>query len=84
MAFLMGRQYELFILSATGNTGELCAEHISTHLPTDLRWAVAGRSGVNSEALVLRKYGAPSSSLQSVLEELYMLLSDDPKTCPVS
>jgi short subunit dehydrogenase-like uncharacterized protein len=27
----------------TRYTGELCAQHITTHLPTDIKWAVAGR-----------------------------------------
>lgn len=38
------RQYELVVLGATGYTGKLCAQHITAHLPTDLRWAIAGRS----------------------------------------
>ena len=32
------------LLGATGYTGKYCAEHIVTHLPTDLKWAIAGRS----------------------------------------
>lgn len=39
-----GRKYELILLGATGYTGELCAVYITDHLPTNLRWAVAGRS----------------------------------------
>lgn len=27
-----------------GYTGQLTAEHVATHLPTNLKWAVAGRS----------------------------------------
>lgn len=27
-----------------GYTGQLTAEHIAAHLPTNLKWAVAGRS----------------------------------------
>ncbi|KAI9675328.1 MAG: hypothetical protein M1817_001231 [Caeruleum heppii] len=38
------RQYELVLFGATGYTGKLTAEHITTHLPSDLRWALAGRS----------------------------------------
>lgn len=55
------RQYELVLFGATGYTGKLCAEHIITHLPTDLRWAVAGRS---------------ASKLSAVLEELQHLNPD--------
>lgn len=38
------RQYDLVVFGATGYTGLLCAEHITTHFPTDLKWAIAGRS----------------------------------------
>jgi short subunit dehydrogenase-like uncharacterized protein len=38
------RKYELVLLGATGYTGRLTAEHITTNLPTDLKWAVAGRN----------------------------------------
>lgn len=45
------RQYELVIFGATGYTGKLTAEHVATHLPTDLRWALAGRSASKLEAV---------------------------------
>ena len=38
------RPYDIVLLGATGYTGRFCAEHITTSLPTDLKWAVAGRS----------------------------------------
>jgi short subunit dehydrogenase-like uncharacterized protein len=38
------RQYNLVVFGATGYTGKLTAEQIATHLPTDLKWAIAGRS----------------------------------------
>ncbi|KAG6043522.1 hypothetical protein E4U39_004411 [Claviceps sp. Clav50 group G5] len=47
-----GRQYDLIVLGATGYTGQLTSEHIATHLPTDLRWAVAGRSEPKLQILV--------------------------------
>lgn len=46
------RQYELVLLGATGYTGKYCAEHIATHLPTDLRWAVAGRNESKLSAVI--------------------------------
>ncbi|KAJ9665764.1 hypothetical protein H2201_004072 [Coniosporium apollinis] len=46
------RQYELVLLGATGYTGKLCAEHITQCLPTDLRWAVAGRNHKKLAAVV--------------------------------
>ncbi|KAF2836745.1 saccharopine dehydrogenase [Patellaria atrata CBS 101060] len=38
------RQYELVLLGATGYTGHLTAEYITRNLPTDLKWAIAGRN----------------------------------------
>ena len=38
------RQYECIIFGATGYTGKYTCEHIARSLPTDFRWAVAGRS----------------------------------------
>ena len=46
------RQYDIVLLGATGFTGKLCAEHITTHLPVNLNWAVAGRSSIKLESLV--------------------------------
>ena len=45
-------QYEIVLLGATGYTGKVCAEHITSSLPTNLKWAVAGRSGEKLELLV--------------------------------
>ncbi|KAF5670755.1 hypothetical protein FHETE_4379 [Fusarium heterosporum] len=39
-----GRQYDIIVFGATGYTGKLTAEYITTHLATDLKWAVAGRN----------------------------------------
>ena len=38
------REYDLVVLGATGYTGKNVTEHITVNLPTNLRWAVAGRS----------------------------------------
>ncbi|OAQ70339.1 saccharopine dehydrogenase [Pochonia chlamydosporia 170] len=46
------RQYDLVVFGATGYTGQLTAEHIATSLPTDLKWAVAGRSESKLQTLV--------------------------------
>ena len=48
----ISRKYDLVLLGATGYTGKYTAEHITTHLPTDLKWAVAGRSAAKLTALV--------------------------------
>ena len=55
------RQYELILFGATGYTGKLTAEWISQHLPTDLKWAVAGRN---------------TKKLQDVVEDLRKLSPD--------
>jgi short subunit dehydrogenase-like uncharacterized protein len=47
-----GREYELILLGATGYTGKLCAEWISTNLPTNLRWAIAGRNAKKLQTVV--------------------------------
>ncbi|KAL8830289.1 MAG: hypothetical protein Q9170_005795 [Blastenia crenularia] len=52
MAPLPSRQYDLILLGATGYTGKLCAEHIAKHLPTNLKWAVSGRSHERLSAVV--------------------------------
>ncbi|KAJ5712621.1 hypothetical protein N7493_009089 [Penicillium malachiteum] len=39
-----GREYDLVLLGPTGYTGKFCAEHIVKNHPTNLKWAVAGRS----------------------------------------
>lgn len=46
------RQYDLIVWGATGYTGKLTAEHIAKALPTDLKWALAGRSESKLEAVV--------------------------------
>ena len=38
------RQYDIVLFGATGYTGQYTAEHIATNFPTNLSWALAGRS----------------------------------------
>ncbi|KAI1083241.1 Saccharopine dehydrogenase-domain-containing protein [Whalleya microplaca] len=38
------RDLDIVLLGTTGYTGKLCAEHIVQHLPSDLKWGIAGRS----------------------------------------
>ena len=52
MAPVRKRVYDLVLLGATGYTGKLTAEHITTSLPTNLKWAVAGRSAAKLEGLI--------------------------------
>lgn len=46
------RRYEVVVFGATGFTGKYTCEHIISNLPTDLRWAVAGRSAEKLQGLV--------------------------------
>ncbi|KAJ5785379.1 uncharacterized protein N7503_010591 [Penicillium pulvis] len=46
------REYDLVLLGPTGYTGRLCAEYIVKNHPTDLKWAVAGRSVNKIEPIV--------------------------------
>ncbi|PVH84293.1 hypothetical protein DL98DRAFT_485620 [Cadophora sp. DSE1049] len=55
------RKYELILLGATGYTGKFTAQHIAASLPTDLKWAMAGRN---------------HSKLASLAEELKRKKSD--------
>ncbi|KAI4147021.1 MAG: hypothetical protein LQ341_001906 [Variospora aurantia] len=52
MAEISSRKYDLILLGATGYTGKLCAKHIVKSLPTDLKWAVSGRSHERLSAVV--------------------------------
>ncbi|PGH02476.1 hypothetical protein GX51_04644 [Blastomyces parvus] len=45
------RHFDIVLLGATGYTGKLCAEHIVQNLPTNLKWAIAGRSAGKLAAL---------------------------------
>ena len=47
-----GRQYDIVVYGASGFTGKFTCEHIVTHLPTDLKWAIAGRSAFKLHAVV--------------------------------
>ncbi|KAL5346236.1 hypothetical protein ACLOAV_008504 [Pseudogymnoascus australis] len=51
MAAEQSPQYEVVLFGATGYTGQLCAEHIHANLPSDLRWAISGRSQAKLESL---------------------------------
>ncbi|KAK7753445.1 hypothetical protein SLS62_004520 [Diatrype stigma] len=68
-----GRQYDLIVFGATGYTGQMTAEHIASQFPTDLKWAIAGRS---------------AEKLQSIAKELQALNPDRPspeiETCSLN
>ena len=45
------REYEIVVLGATGYTAKIVAEYINANLPTNLKWAIAGRSEQKLEVL---------------------------------
>ena len=47
-------EHEIILLGANGYTATIVAEYITKNLPTNLRWAVAGRLRQKLEALVER------------------------------
>jgi short subunit dehydrogenase-like uncharacterized protein len=49
---MANRQFDLILLGATGYTGKLTAEYITSNLPTNLRWAVAGRNQSKLQSLI--------------------------------
>ncbi|KAI0480128.1 hypothetical protein GGR56DRAFT_663936 [Xylariaceae sp. FL0804] len=51
------RQYDVVVFGATGYTGLMTAEYIAAHFPTDLEWAVAGRSLEKLEDVVKTCHG---------------------------
>lgn len=52
MTLASAREYDLIVLGATGYTGKLCAEYITSSLPTNLKWAIAGRSKIKLLAFI--------------------------------
>jgi hypothetical protein len=45
------RQYDIILFGATGHTGKLTAAYIAKNAPTDIKWAIAGRSVPKLEAV---------------------------------
>ena len=61
---LTTRPYDIVIFGASGYTGKLTAEYIATKLPTDLRWALAGRSRAKLEGVAAECKALNSDRLQ--------------------
>src|SRR3954468_24705791 len=51
------RAHDVVLFGATGFTGGLTAEYLARHAPADLRWALAGRTRGNLEAVRPRLAG---------------------------
>ena len=46
------REYDIVVLGANGYTASIVTEYIVRQLPTNLKWAVAGRSRAKLESQV--------------------------------
>ncbi|KAI1179266.1 Saccharopine dehydrogenase-domain-containing protein [Nemania sp. FL0916] len=64
------RKYDIVLVGATGYTGSLAAEHITRHLPTNIKWALAGRSATKLEALASKLKGLNPDRQQPAIETL--------------
>ena len=65
------RKYDIVLVGATGYTGALTAEHIAEHLPTDLKWAIVGRSSTKLDVLATRlKRLAPDRLQQGTINNI--------------
>lgn len=62
------RKYDILLLGATGYTGSLTAEYIVRHLPTNLKWAIAGRSRSKLETLARKLKDLDPDRLQPEIE----------------
>lgn len=58
------RQYDLVLLGPTGYTGRFCAEHIVKNHPTNLKWAIAGRSAQKMEPIAEELRGLNQDRVQ--------------------
>ena len=76
MASSEGRKYDIVLLGATGYTGKNCAEHITTHFPTNLKWALSGRSHERLSAIVEEIKAHNPDRLQPAIETVKMSLDE--------
>ncbi|THC97847.1 hypothetical protein EYZ11_002700 [Aspergillus tanneri] len=74
------KEFDIAVLGPTGYTGKFCAEYIVKNLPTNLKWALAGRSlskieNVAKELKALNPDRSPPDTIAVQLnqEELYSL-----------
>ncbi|KAK4973277.1 hypothetical protein LTR66_011207, partial [Elasticomyces elasticus] len=73
---MASREYEIVLFGATGYTGKYTAEHITTNLPTDLKWAVAGRSHQKLQSLVEELKPLNPDRLQPAIEVAQLETAD--------
>lgn len=66
------REYDLVVFGATGYTGKFTAESIASHLPIDLKWAVAGRSAEKLNQVVSQLKTSNPDRLQPGIEVCHL------------
>ncbi|KAI8957275.1 Saccharopine dehydrogenase-domain-containing protein [Daldinia sp. FL1419] len=62
------RKYDILLFGANGYTGSLTAEYITRHLPTNLRWVIAGRSWSKLERLATKLKDLDPERVQPEIE----------------
>lgn len=70
------RQYECVVFGATGYTGKYTAEHIAKQLPTDLKWAIAGRSEAKLQTIATQLKAAHPDRIQPAIEVAQLKKAD--------
>jgi hypothetical protein len=75
-------KYELVLLGATGYTGKLVAEWVTTHLPTDLKWAIAGRNSKKLQGVLaeLRQLGPDRKQPGKMSSQVFLYYCTGPST----
>ncbi|KAG9252961.1 Saccharopine dehydrogenase-domain-containing protein [Emericellopsis atlantica] len=71
------RPYGIIVMGATGVTGTMVCEHIAANLPTNLEWAIAGRSPERLSTLAAKLKSACPDRVQPSLE---VVIPNDPTT----
>uniref|UniRef100_A0A8H7K304 Saccharopine dehydrogenase NADP binding domain-containing protein n=1 Tax=Bionectria ochroleuca TaxID=29856 RepID=A0A8H7K304_BIOOC len=74
---LGGRKYGIVVVGATGFTGTLISTYIAANLPTDLKWAITGRSQARLDKLAAKLREDYPDRVQPELE---VVSPDDAKT----
>jgi short subunit dehydrogenase-like uncharacterized protein len=70
------RQYEAIVFGATGYTGKYTAEHITTDLPTDFKWAIAGRNESKLQGLATELKSLNPDRAQPGIETAQLVKED--------
>ena len=75
---MASRDLDLVLLGPTGYTGRLCAEYIVQHLPTNLKWALAGRSTQKIEKIAseIKQLNADRTDPGTQFPQLPLILSN--------